>query len=167
MSSSVTRHPQLDLALERVVDLPTWRIWDMWTKPELLRQWFTPAPWQIVECDIDLRPGGIFHTVMRSPEGIEYPNTGCYLEIIPNQRLVWTNAIAPGLRPLPIHANDGVRFTAVITIEPHRKGSFYTAAAIHGDEKSCRSHHAMGFHDGWGKALDQMVACAKRLQKYA
>lgn len=167
MSSSATKHPVLDLSLERVIDLQPWRIWEMWTKPDLLCEWFTPAPWIITECEIDLRPGGIFHTVMRSPEGIEYPNTACFMEIVPNKRLVWTNAIAPGLRPLPRHTDNGVMFTAIITVEPHRKGSFYTATALHGDQRSCRNHHAMGFHEGWGKSLDQMVACARRLDKQA
>ena len=48
-----------------------------WTTPEHLKKWFTPAPWTTVDCEIDLRPGGIFRTVMRSPEGQEFPNVGC------------------------------------------------------------------------------------------
>ena len=93
--------PKLDLVLERVVPVPRERVWSAWTTPEHVKQWFTPAPWTTVDCEIDLRPGGIFRTVMRSPEGEEFPNLGCYLEIIPNEKLVWTNALAPGFRPIP------------------------------------------------------------------
>ena len=68
--------PKLDLVLERVVDVPPNLVWAVWTTPEYVKQWFTPAPWRTVDCEIDLRPGGVFRTVMRSPEGQEFPNVG-------------------------------------------------------------------------------------------
>src|SRR6266850_1118177 len=74
--------PRLDLVLERIIDVPQELVWAAWTTPEHLKHWFTPVPWKTVDCEIDLRPGGIFRTVMRSPEGQEFPNLGCYLEII-------------------------------------------------------------------------------------
>lgn len=77
--------PELDLLLERSVDVPPSLIWVAWTTPEHLKKWFTPAPWQTIDCEIDLRPGGAFRTVMRSPEGQEFPNVGCYLEIVENE----------------------------------------------------------------------------------
>ena len=57
--------------------------------------WFAPKPWTVSDCEMDLRPGGIFRFVLRSPEGEEFPNVGCYLEIVPNERLVWTDALLP------------------------------------------------------------------------
>jgi uncharacterized protein YndB with AHSA1/START domain len=74
--------PELDLVLERVVDVPPALVWRAWTEPERLKRWFTPKPWQTVECEIDLRPGGIFRTTMRSPEGEDTPHVGCYLEVV-------------------------------------------------------------------------------------
>ena len=67
----------LDLVFERVVALPPAAIWRAWTEPELIKQWFTPAPWRTTECEIDLRPGGIFRTVMRGPDGQEFDKAGC------------------------------------------------------------------------------------------
>jgi len=93
---------KLDLVLERVVDVPRELVWRAWTEPEHLKKWFTPVPWQTVDCEIDLRPGGIFRTVMRSPEGQEYPNLGCYLEVARNERLSWTNALEAGFRDVEI-----------------------------------------------------------------
>jgi uncharacterized protein YndB with AHSA1/START domain len=49
-------------------------------------------------------------------------------------------------------------FTAVILLEPHGAGTKYTATAIHGDENGAQKHAGLGFHDGWGKAFDQLVA---------
>jgi len=91
--------PKLDLVLERVVEVPKELVWLAWTDSEHLKKWFTPAPWRTVDCEIDLRPGGIFRTVMQGPEGQEFSNAGCYLEIVENEKLVWTGALGPGYRP--------------------------------------------------------------------
>jgi uncharacterized protein YndB with AHSA1/START domain len=75
--------PKLDLVLERTLDVPRELVWTAWTTPSHIPHWFVPKPWTIIDCEIDLRPGGIFRTVMRSPEGQEFPNVGCFLEIVP------------------------------------------------------------------------------------
>ncbi len=153
---------RLDLVLERVVDVPRELVWLAWTTPEHVMKWFTPAPWTTIECEIDLRPGGIFRTVMRSPEGEEFPNAGCYLDVAENERLVWTSALGPGFRPTDNSPID-MPFTAVISLEPHGTGTKYRALAMHKDPEGRKQHETMGFQDGWGKALDQLVAVAKRL----
>ena len=150
--------PKLDLVLERVVDVPRELVWAAWTKPEHLSKWFTPAPWTVADCEIYLRPGGIFRTVMRSPEGKEFPNIGCYLEVVPNERLVWTDALLPGYRPA-----ENPFMTAIITLESQGKGTRYTAVAIHRDDAGRKKHEDMGFYQGWGKALDQLVAHVKTM----
>jgi uncharacterized protein YndB with AHSA1/START domain len=157
--------PGLDLTLERLVDVPRELVWLAWTTPEHLKRWFTPSPWQTVDCEIDLRAGGVFRTVMRSPEGREYPNVGCYLEVVEGERLVWTNALAPGFRPAPVTNTDHVSFafTAVISLEHHGTGTRYTAVVMHADEAARRRHEEMGFRDGWSKALDQLVAVARQM----
>ena len=81
-------NPQLDLVLERIVDVPKELVWKAWTTPEYLKKWFTPAPVETVDCEIDLRPGGIFKTIMRMPDGQEMSNAGCYLEVVENEKLV-------------------------------------------------------------------------------
>ena len=168
MSSGTIRiNPKLDLVLERVVDVPRELVWAAWTQPEHIKKWFTPAPWSTVDCEIDLRPGGIFRTVMRSPEGQETSHPGCYLEIVPQEKLVFTSALGPGYRPAIKVAATGscedLYFTAVILLEAQGGRTKYTAVALHGDEASSRRHEEMGFHQGWGKALDQLVALARTL----
>ena len=159
--------PRLDLLLERVVDVPPELVWAAWTQPEHVKRWFTPAPWTTVDCEIDLRPGGIFRTVMRSPGGQEFPHEGCYLEIVENRRLVWTVALAPGYRPASERPDPlsctAIIFTAIITVEPQGSGTKYTAHAMHRDEDGRKRHEEMGFHEGWGKALDQLVAYMKKM----
>lgn len=148
--------PTLDLVLDRVVDVPPGLVWAALTRPEHVRVWFTPRPWTVTDCEIDLRPGGMFRTVMCSPDGEEFPHLGCYLEVTPERRLVWTDALLPGYRP-----SEKPFMTAIITLEPEGTGTHYVAWAIHRDEAGREEHEAMGFHDGWGKALDQLVAHVK------
>ncbi len=149
-------NPQTDLVLERVIDVPRELVWAAWTQPEHLKKWFAPAPWTVSECELDLRPGGMCRTVMRSPEGEEFPNMGCYLELIENEKIVFTDALGPGFRPV-----ENGFFTAVITFAAHGSGTKYTARAMHRDEAGRKTHEEMGFHAGWGKCLDQLVALVK------
>ena len=149
--------PKLDLVLERDVDVSPALVWMAWTKPEHLSKWFTPAPWTVSDCEIDLRPGGVFRTMMRAPDGKEFPNIGCYLEVVPNERLVWTDALLPGFRPAAKPF-----FTGVVTLAPRGTGTRYTAIAMHRDEAGRAKHDEMGFHKGWGAALDQLVTHVKK-----
>src|SRR5512145_839847 len=122
--------PKLDLFFERIVEVPKELIWKAWTTPEHLMPWFCPLPWKTVECEIDLRPGGQFRTVMQSPEGQRFPGMGCYLEIIENEKLTWTNALLPGFRPAPLpKAEESVSFffTATIQLAAHGNGTRYIA----------------------------------------
>lgn len=166
MTRSITPEPDLtlDLVLERVVDVPRELVWHAWTTPEILKKWFTPAPWTTVECELDLRPGGAFRTVMRSPDGQEFSSVGCCLEIVEHAKFVWTTALAPGYRPSqPRGAADGdaFGFTAVISLASHEGGTKYTALVIHGDPEARQRHEQMGFHSGWSTALDQLVAVVR------
>jgi uncharacterized protein YndB with AHSA1/START domain len=82
---------KLDLVLKRELAVPVSLVWQGLTKPELLKQWFCPKPWSLSDCRLDLRPGGEFYTVMQDPEGKQYPNTGCFLEVVHEKRLTWTS----------------------------------------------------------------------------
>ncbi len=154
----MTPDPKLDLVLERVIDVSPDLVWRAWTEPEHLLPWFTPKPWTTIHCEIDLRPGGKFRTIMRSPEGQEFDNTGCYLEVVPKSRLVWTDALLPGYRPA-----EKPFMTAMLDIRPEGKGTRYVATAIHRDVETRKQHEEMGFYNGWSTALDQLVAYVKSL----
>ena len=156
-----------DLRFTRVVDVPRSLVWRAWTEPELLKPWFCPLPWKTVDCEMDLRPGGIFRTTMQSPEGVEFPNVGCYLDVVPQETLIWTNALLPGYRPGKLAATCGAddaefRFTAMIELADAGPGTRYTATVMHADAAGCQKHAAMGFEGGWGTALEQLVAMVKR-----
>lgn len=152
----MTFDAKLDLLLERTIDVPVQLVWKAWTTPEHLVKWFVPKPWSATACELDLRPGGKFNFTMRSPEGQEFPNSGCYLEVVPEHRLVWTDALLAGYRP---SANPF--FTAILEFRPEGAGTRYKATAMHRDEEGRKKHEDMGFHSGWGTMVDQLVAYAK------
>jgi uncharacterized protein YndB with AHSA1/START domain len=159
-SPDSTIDPSLDLVLEREVDVPPELVWAAWTQPEHLKQWFTPKPFETTEAEIDLRPGGIFRVVMRSPEGETMDQgAGCILEVVEHRRLTWTGALGPGFRP----TMSDFPFTATISMEPSGAGTAYRAVAKHGSADLKRQHEEMGFMEGWGAALDQLVELARTL----
>lgn len=148
--------PRLDLVLERVVDVPPALVWAAWTEPRHLVHWFTPAPWVTTDAICDLRPGGMFRTTMRGPNGEGGPMEGCYLEVVPERRLVWTDSMTAGFRP-----SKEPFMTAILTFEPEGDGTRYRALVRHRDPEGREKHLGMGFESGWGTALDQLVAHMK------
>jgi uncharacterized protein YndB with AHSA1/START domain len=149
-------NPELDLVIERVVDVAPELIWKAWTQPEHIKKWFCPKPWYVAECEVELKPGGRSFFLMRGPNGEEAPSYGTYLEAIENRKLVFTDALGVGFRP-----STNPMFTGMILLEPVDGGTKYTAMARHGTLEAAKKHEEMGFYVGWGIALDQLVACAQ------
>lgn len=148
-----------DLLLERVLNAPRAAIWRCWTEPDLLKQWFCPKPWTVSEATMVLQPGGEFMTVMHGPEGERVENMGVFLEVLPGERLIFTDAFAPGWRP------SGLPFIAasVTLSDEDGGGTRYEARAMHWTPDARAQHEAMGFYYGWGIAADQLEALARTL----
>jgi uncharacterized protein YndB with AHSA1/START domain len=160
MASANADH-RLDLTLTREVKLPRELIWKAWTEPQHLMPWFCPKPWQTIECDIDLRPGGIFRTLMRGPEGQTMNNVGCYLEVVRPERLIFTSVLGPEFRPIE---KPLVAFTAVLTFTAIPGGTRYAVRALHSNDADKNKHAEMGFDQGWSKALDQLIDYAATMK---
>lgn len=150
-----TINPELDLELARDVPVSPEAVFSAWTDPESLKQWFAPRPYTVPLVEIDLRPGGGFRTVMNTPEGDQMmDSTGCFLEIVPNERLIWSSALTTGYRPQP----GPMPFTAILELSPNGSGGcHYRAIAVHQDPEGAKQHQEMGFHEGWGTVVDQLV----------
>ena len=115
-----------------------------------------------MECEIDLVPGGIFKTIMQSPEGEKHPNLGCFLEIVPLKKIVWTDVLLPGFQPADLPTSGaGLAITCIISFEEREGATFYTAIARHKNDEDRKKHLEMGFHEGWGICADQLVELMK------
>ena len=147
-----------DLVLSRVVPVPRALVWRAWTEPELMKRWFAPRPWTTPEVEVDVRPGGASRFVMRSPEGEEFPNRGVYLEVVPETRLVFTDAYVSAWEP-----SEKPFMTVELTLADEDGGTRYTARARHWTVEDRKEHEKMGFHEGWGRCADQLAAVAAKL----
>ena len=147
---------QHELVLTELLDAPREKVFRCWTEPALVQRWFAPRPGTTPVAEVDVRAGGASNIVMRSPEGQDMPNPGVFLEIVPNRKIVFTDAFSPGWRPA------GKPFmVAEITLEDAPGGKTkYTARAMHWNEETKRQHEEMGFFQGW-------AICAKQLEEVA
>ncbi|MCM2289396.1 MAG: SRPBCC family protein [Sulfuritalea sp.] len=147
-----------ELVLARIIDAAPDKLFRAWTEPELLKQWFTPRPWSVASAQTDVRPGGSSLIVMRSPDGQEFPSRGVYLDVVPNQRLVFTDAYTEAWLP-----SEKPFMTATLSFEGLDGKTRYTARVSHWTVADREAHEKMGFHEGWGKATDQLAELVAKL----
>jgi uncharacterized protein YndB with AHSA1/START domain len=151
---------QSELTIARFIQAPPAKVWKAWSTPEHLEKWWIPAPIECKVVKLDLRPGGGFETRMREDGGEFRPHVdGCFLEIVPEARLVFTTVLTEGWRP----AEPWLALTAIITFAAEGSGTRYAARVLHRNAADARKHEEMGFHEGWGTAIDQLAAFAARL----
>lgn len=156
--TAATPSSDRELVLTRLIDVPREKLFRAWTEPELVKQWFVPAPWTIARAEMDVRPGGRSLVVMRSPEGQDFPNHGVYLEVVKNEKIVFTDAYTEAWQP-----SEKPFFTGIITFEEEGGKTRYTARALHWTAAAREEHEKMGFHEGWGICADQLAALAVKL----
>ena len=149
-----------ELVLTRLIDAPREKLFRCWTEPSLLKQWFAPVPFTTPIAEVDLRVGGANRIVMKAPDGQEIPCPGTYLEIVPHEKLVFTDAYAGDWMP---KAEGKPFMTAIITFEDEGGKTRYTARVRHWTKEDYDTHVKMGFHQGWGQCADQLAALAKSI----
>jgi uncharacterized protein YndB with AHSA1/START domain len=148
-----------ELVLTRILNAPRAQVYRAWTEPTLLKQWFAPAPWTTPVAEIDVRPGGASLIVMRGPDGNEFPNRGVYLDVVKNERLVFTDAFVRAWEP-----SEKPFMTGILTFEDAGAGKTkYTARVLHWSVADREAHEKMGFHEGWGLCTTQLEALAAKL----
>lgn len=157
LQSPAVASPAFALSITRLIDASCAQVFRAWTDPELLKRWWGPRGMTTAECLMQLWPGGLFSTLMRAEDGSEYPTQGVFLEIEAPRRIVFTDAFLPGWIP-----SAKPFMTAVIELADVHGKTRYTASAWHWSAEDCRSHEAMGFHQGWNESLDRLVELVTR-----
>ena len=115
-------------------------------------------PGEIVVVELDVRPGGANFFVMRSPGGEDMPNRGVYLEVVENERLVFTDAYTKAWEP-----SEKPFMTVILTFADEGGKTRYTARVLHWTVADRETHEQMGFHKGWGQCADQLTALVAKL----
>jgi len=147
-----------ELMITRLIDAPREKLFRAWTDPALYKQWCAPLPWTIPVAELDVRPGGSNYIVMRSPDGTDYPNSGVYLDVVPNERLVFTDAFTKAWEP-----SEKAFMTAIVTFEDEGGKTRYTARALHWSVADREQHEQMGFITGWNQCADQLEALVAKI----
>lgn len=150
--------PNTDLSFTRTLAAPRRLIWECWTRPEHIPHFFVPAPHKVTAVDIDLRVGGRFNATFEV-DGAAMDNRGVYLEIAPEEKLVFTDGYAEGWKPAP----EPFMTAILLLADAPGGGTTYTAIARHRSPESRMAHEAMGFFDGWGTVATQLEAYARGL----
>jgi uncharacterized protein YndB with AHSA1/START domain len=148
-----------ELTLTRLIDVPRAKLWRCWTEAELIKKWFTPPPFTVPHAELDVRVGGKSRVTMRGPDGKDMDVPGSYLDVVKNERLVFTDAYTGDWQP----GTNKPFMTAIITFADEAGQTRYTAVVRHWSVEDREAHEKMGFHTGWGIATDQLAALAKTL----
>lgn len=144
-----------DLTITRLIDAPRDAVWRAFT--DHLAEWWCPRPWTVEILEQDLRPGGRSAMIMRGPAGEEMPQEGVYLDVVPQQRIVFTDAFAAGWHP------QGPFMVGILDFADEDGKTRYTATARHWSAEVKAQHEAMGFVEGWGAVAAQLKEVAKRI----
>lgn len=150
------RPTQWDLDLTRVFDAPRELVWQVWSDPAHLAQWWGPNGFTNPVCEVELRPGGALHIVMRGPDGVDYPMDGVFHEIVPPEKLVFTSTVDDG---------PDVHFEVLTTVTFTEQGG-KTQLTLQARVVTATEAAAMylnGMKEGWTQTLDKLVAYVRTL----
>ena len=142
-----------ELSITRLIEAPPHVVYRVWTKRT--GEWWAPRPYTTPVVDLDLKPGGRGRMVMQAPDGTEMPNEGVFLEIVPNEKIVFTNAFTAGWIP------QDPFMVVIVTFAPEGMGTRYTAQVCHWSAEAVKRHEAMGFHQGWSIVAGQLAELAE------
>ncbi|MES2967818.1 MAG: SRPBCC family protein [Pseudomonadota bacterium] len=151
---------ETDLSFTRTLAVPRQLVWECWTDAKHIPHFFIPTPNKVTAVDIDLRVGGRFNTTF-DVDGNVMDNRGVYLEVVPGEKLVFTDAYTEGWKPAP----EPFMTAILLLSDAPDGGTTYTAIARHRNRDTCKMHKDMGFFDGWGTVVTQLEAYAKGLMK--
>ncbi|OWK18478.1 polyketide cyclase [Mesorhizobium amorphae CCBAU 01583] len=148
-----------ELVLACIIDAPRENVYRCWTDNKLVTQWFAPKPWTTPRSEMDVRTGGNSLVVMAGPDGNEFPNPGVFLEVVPGEKIIFTDAYTSAWEP-----SEKPFMTGVLTFEDEGNGKTrYIARAKHWSVADREQHEKMGFHEGWGQCTEQLEELAKTL----
>jgi len=145
---------KLELRISRHIDAPPARIWQL--IEDHMAEWWCPRPWWVEIVERDFRAGGRSVTIMHGPDGERFEDEGIYLEVIPERRIVFTDAMTCDWQP------QGPFMIGILEMEPEGSGTRYSGIARHWTREAYEQHKEMGFETGWAAVADQAAELAER-----
>lgn len=156
------------IVIERIFNAPREKVWDAWTKPELVKQWWGPEHFYAPSVKVDFRVGGKYIYAMHGPAGTQFDkdmySAGEYKEIVPMERIVVTDYFSKENGEKMSAQEQGLpegmpsEMTVVVTFEDVEDGK--TKLSIIYTAESEEMYQAMlksGMKEGWSTSLDKMA----------
>jgi len=143
------------LVLKKTFNAPIKLVWEAWTQPEHIVQWWAPKGMKIKVIEHDFKIGGKWKYVMPMPDGNEFISDGEYLEIVEFQKIFTTANFKP--------MTEGVEIR--VLFEENGDQTNFTFSVIHPTEEYCKQQEKMGFYNGWGSAFHRLETLVNTLNK--
>lgn len=143
------------LTMKRTFNAPIELVWEAWTQPEHIAQWWGPNGMKINVVEHNFRVGGKWKYVMPMPDGNEFVSDGVYSAIVEMQK-VFTSA---NFKPM----TEGVELRAFF--EKNGDKTNFTFSVVHPTEEYCQQQEKMGFYNGWGSAFDRLESFLSTVSK--
>ena len=150
-----------EVLISRVFDAPREMVFRAWTHPDHLRRWYAPDGCTVEFARIDVRPGGTFHSCIRSPDGRPCWCVGEYREVIPPERLVLTLAVADEqgnrVEPAAVGMDPQWPRESVVTVTLDDAGEGKTRLTLHQTVSEAVAKRT-GAHPSWLQMLERLAA---------
>ena len=146
----VTTPSDREIVITRYFDAPRDLVFQAFTEPEHVKQWWGPRGWSLPECDMDVRVGGSFHYLMKGPKGEEHGVKGTFFEIVPPERLVFSDGFEAAEM-----ADFDARLTLIFQEEPEDRTKL-TMTSLYKSKAVRDQVLKMGVGQGWGESLDRL-----------
>ena len=143
------------LILKKTFDVPVNLVWEAWTQPEHLIQWWAPKGMKINVIEHDFRIGGKWKYSMPMPDGNEFISEGEYSEIEEFKKIVTSANFRPMTEGVELH----------VLFEENGDKTNFTFSVIHPTQEYCKQQEKMGFYNGWGSAFDRLDTLVNSLLK--
>lgn len=147
-STTLTMPSDRETVITRIFNAPRRLVFEAWTKPEHVRRWYGLRSLTLTVCEIDLRPGGAWRYVLQAPDGSEYAFSGVYREIVPPERLVYTE----GYEAIP-----GADYLVTTTFDEQDGKTTLTSRLLYKSKEHRDGHLNSGMEPGMRETLDRLA----------
>lgn len=135
------------LTLKRTFKAPIEIVWDAWTKPEHIAQWWGPKGMETKVIEHNFSIGGSWKYTMRMPDGNAFISEGVYTEIVVLQKIISSANFKP--------MTEGVEIQALFEKDGNNTNFIFNV--VHPTEEYCLQQEKMGFMNGWGSVFDRLT----------
>jgi uncharacterized protein YndB with AHSA1/START domain len=158
--AAVAKPSDREIVITRVFDAPRALVFEAWTRPEHVAAWWGPRGFTLASCEIDLRPGGAYRFVMRSPDGQDYPIKGVYREVVPPERIVYTD-------DFDMEGMPNIEGVVTLTFAEQGDKTMLTMSFLYETAADCETMVKMQMVEGMSETLDRLAERLETLQGLA